>query len=101
MGQKIPNDILERATRQALGLEELDEKVLRERVSEIIVPERNILDFHFKDGTIKRIEWQNPSRSLSWTPEMREQARQRVLNRNRAKKGGKKYGSKSTNKRTS
>ena len=89
MGQKIPNDILVRATCQALGLKELDEIVLREMVSEIVVPERNILDFHLKDGSIKRIEWQNPSRSLSWTPEMREQARQRALERNRAKKGGK------------
>ena len=89
MGQKIPNDILVRATCQALGLKELDEIVLHEMVSEIVVPERNILDFHLKDGSIKRIEWQNPSRSLSWTPEMREQARQRALARNRAKKGGK------------
>ena len=34
----------------------------------------DVLILHMKDGTEQKVQWQSPSRSESWTPEMREQA---------------------------
>lgn len=36
-----------------------------------------------KDGTSREIQWDNPSRRNSWTPEMREAARQKSLERSK------------------
>lgn len=86
MGQKIPENILEKITCEILRINEPDENVIRSNIEEIIVPERNVLVFKFKDGKEERVEWKNPSRRESWTPEMRERARQQMLARNKAKK---------------
>ena len=42
--------------------------------------------FRFKDGSEKQVMWQNHSRRESWTPEMREAARQKALAVNKAKR---------------
>ena len=88
MGQKIPENILLEITCSLLNINEPDDSVIKSNIEEIVVPERNALIFRFKDGHEKRVEWENPSRRNSWTPEMKEQARQKTLARNRAKKGG-------------
>lgn len=50
-------------------------------IERIVVPEDNVLHFVFTDGhTVERV-WQDRSRSESWTPEMKEQARQRNIER--------------------
>ncbi len=54
----------------------------KKRVETIIVIGSNTLELHLKDGTVKTVEWQDRSRSESWTPEMREQARECARRRN-------------------
>lgn len=85
--QRIPEATLIEKTCEMLNIPKLDETVLRERVKEIIVPEKNVLVFVFKDGTEKRAEWQHHSRRESWTPEMKEAARQRAIAQHQARKG--------------
>ena len=84
--QHIPEDILTEKTCKALGVDTLDEAVLHEKVSCIEVPEKNVLVYRFKDGSEKRVEWQYRSRRESWTPEMKEKARQKSLAQHAAKR---------------
>jgi len=71
--QQIPEDILSAKINDAGGIN---------HISRIIVPGKNQLVIILKDGTIREIEWTHPSRSQSWTPEMREAARQKAYERN-------------------
>ena len=84
--QQIPEDILITKTCDVLGLKELDEDALRSRITEIVVPEKNVLIYKFKDGSEQRVEWQHHSRRESWTPEMKERARQQMKKRWEEKK---------------
>lgn len=86
MGQKSPEDILKQKTCEALGLEGLDESIVREQIKEIIVPKAFTLIYVFKNGTEKEVAWQHRSRRESWTPEMKESARQRTIAQHEAKK---------------
>ena len=86
MGQRIPEYVLEEAVCNLLRVNHPDAKIIRDRIKEIVVPERNVLIFKLSDGSEKRIEWQYRSRRQSWTPEMKEKARQRELSRVKAKK---------------
>jgi hypothetical protein len=47
-----------------------------EKIKEIRVPDKNCLDFLFYEGSSIKAEWQDRSRKESWTPQMREKARQ-------------------------
>ena len=78
-GKKIPLDTLMKETASVLGLETFDEKVFTARISHIIVPEPNHLIYVFRDGHEEERIWKDRSRRESWTPEMREQARQRTM----------------------
>lgn len=50
-------------------------------VEKIVVDKDNTLHYHMKDGTVVTRQWEDRSRACSWTPEMREVARQRALER--------------------
>lgn len=76
--KQIRNDMLEELCCEVFGWESLDEKFIRKNVVKIIVFAHK-LTFEMADGTSIEKEWQNKSRSASWTPEMRERARQRAL----------------------
>lgn len=78
--KKIRDDVLRKATAQALNLDSFDEDVFKESVSGIDAFNRNKLVFHFKDGTTKEVIWQSPSRKDSWTDEMKLKAKERWLN---------------------
>lgn len=52
-------------------------------LTEIVAESGNRLVFHFKDGTKAVKRWQDRSRAESWTPEMKEAARQKAIERNR------------------
>lgn len=52
-------------------------------LTEICVEDGNRLVFRFKDGSESVKRWQDRSRAESWTPEMREAARQKALERSR------------------
>ena len=76
--KQIRNDMLEELCCEVFGGESLDEEFIRKNVVKIIVFAHK-LTFEMADGTSIEKEWQNKSRSASWTPEMRERARQRAL----------------------
>ena len=80
--QQIPEAILEAKCAEALGIPAFDEAVFKQNIQEIQVPAHNRLVFHFMDGSIQTLDWQNPSRRDSWTPEMKEQARRKTNERN-------------------
>lgn len=50
-------------------------------IAKIVVDKDNTLHYHMKNGTIVTRRWEDRSRACSWTPEMREVARQRALER--------------------
>jgi hypothetical protein len=68
--QQIPEDII------------LD--IVPTDFSEIRIPANGVIIFVLKDGTEITRNWQNPSRSLSWTDEMKEKARQQTKERRKA-----------------
>ena len=64
--QQIPDDILQAKLAEAGGMEGLQE---------ILVPGPNALSFVYTDRRVD-LTWQHHSRRESWTPEMKEKARQ-------------------------
>ena len=87
--QRIREDILIEKTRAVLNLQgrqELTKEEVVEGIKHIEVPEHNLLRYHLTDGRIETVSWENPSRSKSWTPEMRERARQKSLEQHRKRK---------------
>lgn len=79
--KQIPEDILQEITTDILGLSAFDESVFEKKISHIQVPAVDRLVFHFRDGSVVERHWQNRSRRESWSPEMREAARQKLLER--------------------
>ncbi len=79
--QQISDGILQAKTAEALGLSVFDEIAFKEQITEIHIPAPNRLVFVFTDGRTEEVHWQNPSRSYSWTPEMKQAARERELAR--------------------
>ena len=75
----IPEETLKTVSATALGLMKFDEKIFEKQVIYIDACPGNLLRFHFYDGSEKNLTWQDRSRSESWTPEMREAARQKIL----------------------
>lgn len=78
--KQIPEDRLISATLEAVG--SLDD--LHSKITAIRVEKNNRLVFCFKDGTTSVKRWQAHSRAESWTPEMREKARQKAHERNQS-----------------
>lgn len=52
-------------------------------LTEIIAEDGNTLVFRFKDGRKAVKRWHDRSRAKSWTPEMKEAARQKAIERNK------------------
>lgn len=82
----VPEEALIKIANTLMGTTEFNKEMFRKLVNYIIVKDNNILEFHFHDRITKEIHWIDRSRSESWTPEMREKARQR--NYERSKKYG-------------
>lgn len=82
----VPEETLITIANEIMHTTIFDEEGFRKLVNYIVVKDNNILDFNFNDGTSKEIHWSDRSRRESWTPEMREIARQR--NYERSKKHG-------------
>lgn len=77
--QQIPEAILIEKTEEVLGETDLTAEMIALRISHILVPEHNHLIYELKDGSIISLPWNHLSRSHSWTPEMRQAARQKAL----------------------
>ena len=79
--KQVPDQTLTAVTSEVLG--GFSYELVQSRIREIVVCDNNRLVFIMKDGTeIERI-WQDRSRRESWTPEMKEAARQKSLERSR------------------
>jgi hypothetical protein len=77
--KQIPDSILQTVTSEALGLDSFSPKVFKDNIAEIQVPADSRLLFIFRDGHTVERTWQNRSRRESWTPEMKQVARERQL----------------------
>jgi len=79
--KKIPESTLEKVTAEVLGLKEFEPEEVTKQIEKISVPAPNHIIYHFKDGRVVEKEWKDKSRRDSWTPEMKEKARQKYLER--------------------
>lgn len=79
--QQIPEDILEAKTTEVLKLSKFDGQILRNKVEKIQACSHGLLLFFLKNGQIVETYWVNRSRSESWTPEKRQNARNQKLKR--------------------
>lgn len=77
--KRIPDAILRRTAADVLGTNIFDERKFEDEIDHIEVPEANALTFIFRDGHTEKRIWEGHSRAESWTPEMKEKARQRSL----------------------
>ena len=80
----IPEGILMDTTASALGVDKFNEAFFHERVSKMVISVGNCITYHMKDGTEIQRVWKDRSRRESWTPEMKEKARQAATERWRA-----------------
>lgn len=78
----IPEAVLINKTLEVLEMDSFSKIDPHDYFDSITVyPDR--LDFRLRGGAIKSVKWELPSRRNSWTPEMREKARRRTLERRR------------------
>ena len=87
--KQVPNDKVIEAVNHILDRTHFDKQLMKSKLSKIVVMPHKKLVFHLKDGSTKEYQWKEQSRSEVWTPEKREQARIKELNR---LKGGKTHG---------
>ncbi len=73
--RQIPEDILNDIVRNTLGFETLSNELLKERVVNITLNNKQELIFNFKYEKQVVKTWKHKSRKYSWTPEMKERAR--------------------------
>ena len=84
--KKIPAETLESLTCEVLGTEVLDPDMVRSKITMIRAEKNNVVVFCMDDGSEIVKRWKDRSRAESWSPEMKEQARQRALQTRRGQK---------------
>jgi len=77
--KQIPEEQLIKAINKYLGIESFSDEAFNKRIKLITVLPDNILRILSTDGEETDVKWEDPKRSNSWTPEMREAARQRTM----------------------
>jgi len=75
--KQIPECILKATSSEVLGLTAFDESIFLDKITGIEVRNSNTLVFKFSNGETSVKQWTDRSRADSWTPEMREVARQK------------------------
>jgi len=85
----VPHNIIVEASKHVLDMDQYNKTIFNSKVTKIIVQANKVLEFYMKDGMVISYRWKHKSRSKSWTPEMKEQARLRSL---RQHHGGKENG---------
>lgn len=76
---ELRESVLIDKTKEVLDTDSLDWNSLRQQIKEIRVERNHRLIYFLSDGTSMTTTWQHRSRSESWTPEMRQAARERAL----------------------
>lgn len=84
--KKIPAEMLETLACEVLGTDVLDLDSVRSKITMIRAEKNNVVVFCMDDGSEIVKQWKDRSRAESWTPEMKEQARQRALQTRRGQK---------------
>jgi DNA invertase Pin-like site-specific DNA recombinase len=77
--KEIPEPELERLSADVLALDDFDESAFLKRVDHIVACVDNRLVFHLADGTTAERIWKLRSRAESWTPQMKQKARERSM----------------------
>ncbi|MBQ3418189.1 MAG: recombinase family protein [Ruminococcus sp.] len=80
--QQVPEEILIKKTKEVLRTNTLNRKIILEHISEIEVTGHFHLRYTLTDNSVQYVVWEHKSRKESWTPEMKEKARQKALQRN-------------------
>ena len=75
--KRIPDEVIHRLTAEVLGAEDYDVDILDSRITLIQANEDRTIVFHTAEGKEIVKQWELPSRSESWTAEMREAASER------------------------
>lgn len=86
--KQIRESILIDKTKQVLGIsqdKELNREMVLANIDHIESAADNKLYFFLKNGKVEVVSWENPSRSKSWTPEMKALAKQKSLEWNKKK----------------
>lgn len=84
--KRIPEETLEALTCEVLGTDKLEPNIVKQNILAIRAEKNNVIVFCLKSGAEIVKRWKDRSRAESWTPEMREQARQRTLQARRQRK---------------
>lgn len=82
-GKKIPEAVLKALVADVLEIPCYEAPEMEAQIDHIEVPADNHLTFFLKDGRIEERIWKDRSRRESWTPEMKEKARQNAMKRKR------------------
>ena len=83
--KQIPEEIIMRMACDLLGWNSFDEESFKQAVDHVTAVYPHTLIFHLRDGREETLEWQNRSRAESWTPEMKEKAREKARRKNDGK----------------
>lgn len=79
--KQIPEETLTALAAKAMGIPSFDKAAFAAQIERVTVTGPNEVTFEFHNGE-KAIEtWRDPSRAESWTPEMKEQAKQNARRR--------------------
>lgn len=84
--KRIPEETLEVLTCEVLGEGSINCDMVRSKITAIRAEKSNMVVFCMDDGSEIVKRWTDRSRAESWTPEMKEKARQRALQARRKKK---------------
>ena len=82
-GLQIREEVLQQAAADALGIDAYDEELFKAQIVSVVSGADHVLTFRFRDGHTAEIEWETPSRSRSWTPEMKQAAAERMRKQRR------------------
>lgn len=77
--KSIPEETLIDVTKRVLKIEEVTTEIVQKKIKYIETFSGNKLVYHLKNGKVVEMIWQDLSRRDSWSPEMKEKARQRAL----------------------
>ena len=79
--KQIPENTLLALTAEVLGIPTFEEKIFHQRISGLRIPGANRVIYLLRDGSEVEAIWQDRSRRESWTPEMRQRAREQAMQR--------------------
>lgn len=83
--KRIPEETLKVLTCEVLGEGSIDSDMVRSKITAIRADKNNVVVYCMDDGSEIAKRWKDRSRAESWTPEMKEKARQRALQARRKK----------------